>query len=166
MTTIDIIIVIIIGAGAIMGLFKGFIKQLAMIAGLVVGLIAAKALYMSLAEKICPTVTDSMTVAQIISFVVIWMAVPLVFTLVAALFSKALEAVSLGAVNRLLGLVLGALKYVILIGLFINVLEFVDSDNRLISRTNKEQSVLYYPMKNFVGMFFPAVKEVTQQYIN
>ena len=140
MTTIDIIIVIIIGAGAIMGLFKGFIKQLAMIAGLVVGLIAAKALYMSLAEKICPTVT--------------------------ALFSKALEAVSLGAVNRLLGLVLGALKYVILIGLFINVLEFVDSDNRLISRTNKEQSVLYYPMKNFVGMFFPAVKEVTQQYIN
>jgi colicin V production protein len=166
MTTIDIIIVIIIGAGAIMGLFKGFIKQLAMIAGLVVGLIAAKALYISLAEKICPTVTDSMTVAQIISFVVIWMAVPLAFTLVAALFSKALEAVSLGAVNRLLGLVLGALKYVILIGLFINVLEFVDSDNRLISRTNKEQSVLYYPMKNFVGMFFPAVKEVTQQYIN
>ena len=145
MTTIDIIIVIIIGAGAIMGLFKGFIKQLAMIAGLVVGLIAAKALYMSLAEKICPTVTDSMTVAQIISFVVIWMAVPLAFTLVAALFSKALEAVSLGAIN---------------------VLEFVDSDNRLISRTNKEQSVLYYPMKNFVGMFFPAVKEVTQQYIN
>lgn len=166
MTTIDIIIVIIIGAGAIMGLFKGFIKQLAMIAGLVVGLIAAKALYMSLAEKICPTVTNSMTVAQIISFVVIWMAVPLAFTLVAALFSKVLEAVSLGAVNRLLGLVLGALKYVILIGLFINVLEFVDSDNRLISRTNKEQSVLYYPMKNFVGMFFPTVKEVTQQYIN
>lgn len=165
MTTIDIIILIIIGAGAIMGLFKGFIKQLATILGLIVGLIAAKALYMSLAEKLCPTITDSMTVAQIISFVLIWLAVPLIFTLVAALFSKAMDAISLGWVNRLLGMVIGVLKYVILIGLFINVLEFVDADNRLISRTNKEQSVLYYPMKNFVGMFFPAVKKVTQQYI-
>lgn len=166
MTTIDIIILIIIGAGAVMGLFKGFIKQLATIVGLIVGLIAAKALYVSLAEKLCPTITDSMTVAQIISFVLIWLAVPLAFTLVASLFSKAMDAISLGWVNRLLGLVIGALKYVILIGLFINVLEFIDSDNQLISKTNKQESVLYYPMKNFVGMFFPAVKKVTQQYIN
>lgn len=166
MIVIDIIILIIIGAGAIMGLFKGFIKQLAGIAGLVVGLIAAKALYMSLAEKLCPTVTDSMTVAQIISFVLIWIAVPLAFTIVAALFSKAMDAISLGGINRLLGMGIGALKYTILVGLVINVLEFIDTDNHLIIGTKKEQSVLYYPIKDFVGLFFPAVKEVTQQYIN
>lgn len=165
MTTLDIIILIIIGAGAMVGLFKGFIRQLATIAGLIVGLIAAKALYMSLAEKLCPMVTDSMTVAQIISFILIWLAVPLAFTLVAMLFSKAMDAISLGWINRLLGMVLGALKYIILIGLFMNVLEFVDPDNRLISKTIKQESVLYYPMKDFVGMFFPAVQKVTQQYI-
>ena len=63
MTTIDIIILIIIGAGVVAGFMKGFIRQLASILGLVVGLLAAKALYATLAEKLCPAVTDSMTVA-------------------------------------------------------------------------------------------------------
>ena len=66
--TIDIIILIVIGAGAIVGFVKGFIRQLASILGLIVGLLAAKALYASLAEKLCPTVTDSMTVAQVLAF--------------------------------------------------------------------------------------------------
>ena len=66
MTTIDIIILIIIGAGVVAGFMKGFIRQLASILGLVVGLLAAKALYATLAEKLCPAVTDSMTVAQVL----------------------------------------------------------------------------------------------------
>lgn len=44
MATIDIIILIIVGAGAIVGFMKGFIRQLASILGLIVGLMAAKAL--------------------------------------------------------------------------------------------------------------------------
>ena len=68
MTTIDIIILIIIGAGVVAGFMKGFIRQLASILGLVVGLLAAKALYATLAEKLCPAVTDSMTVAQVLAY--------------------------------------------------------------------------------------------------
>ena len=58
MATIDIIILIIIGAGVVAGFMKGFIRQLASILGLVVGLLAAKALYATLAEKLCPAVTE------------------------------------------------------------------------------------------------------------
>ena len=165
MTTIDIIILIALGAGVIVGFMKGFIRQLASILGLFVGLLAAKALYTSLAVKLCPTVTDSMTVAQILAFVIIWIAVPLIFTLVASVLTKALEAVSLGWLNRMLGAGLGALKYLLLVSLVICVIQFIDSDSQLISQTKKEQSLLYYPMENFAGIFFPAAKEVTQQYI-
>ncbi len=59
MTTIDIIILIALGLGVIVGFMKGFIRQLAPILGLIVGLLAAKALYTSLAVKLCPTLTDS-----------------------------------------------------------------------------------------------------------
>lgn len=163
MTTIDIIILIALGAGVIVGFMKGFIRQLASILGLIVGLLAAKALYTSLAVKLCPTVTDSMTVAQILAFVIIWIAVP--FTLVASVLTKALEAVSLGWLNRMLGAGLGALKYLLLVSLVICVIQFIDSDSQLISQTKKEQSLLYYPMESFAGIFFPAAKEVTQQYI-
>ena len=57
MTTIDIIIVALIGAGAVIGFVKGFVKQLATILGLIVGLLAAKALYAPLAERhrFCPS---------------------------------------------------------------------------------------------------------------
>ena len=165
MTTIDIIILIALGAGVIIGFMKGFIRQLASILGLIVGLLAAKALYTSLAVKLCPTVTDSMTVAQILAFVIIWIAVPLIFTLVASVLTKAMEAVSLGWLNRLLGAGLGALKYLFLVSLVVCVIQFIDTDSQLISQTKKEESLLYYPMERFAGMFFPAAKEVTQQYI-
>lgn len=165
MTTIDIIILIALGAGVIIGFMKGFVRQLASILGLIVGLLAAKALYTSLAVKLCPTVTDSMTVAQILAFVIIWIAVPLIFTLVASVLTKAMEAVSLGWLNRLLGAGLGALKYLLLVSLVVCVIQFIDTDSQLISQTKKEESLLYYPMERFAGMFFPAAKEVTQQYI-
>lgn len=165
MASIDIIIVIAVGIGAVLGFMKGFVKQLASLLGLIIGLLAARALYASLAEKLCPTVTDSMTVAQILAFIMIWIAVPLVFALVASLLTKAMEAISLGWLNRLLGLGLGALKFFLLVSLLIGVIEFIDSDDKLIDKTKKTDSVLYYPMKSFAGIFFPAAKQVTEQYI-
>ena len=163
--TIDIIILIVIGAGAIVGFVKGFIRQLASILGLIVGLLAAKALYASSAEKLCPTVTDSMTVAQVLAFIMIWIAVPLIFVLIASLLTKAMQAISLNWLNRWLGSGLGALKFLLLTSVVIGAIEFVDSDNKLISATKKEESLLYYPMETFAGIFFPAAKNMTQQYI-
>ena len=165
MTTIDIIILIVVGAGAIVGFIKGFIRQLASILGLIVGLLAAKALYASLAEKLCPAVTDSMTVAQVLAFIMIWIAVPLIFVLIASLLTKAMKAISLNWLNRWLGSGLGALKFLLLTSVVIGAIEFVDGDNKLISATKKEESLLYYPMETFAGIFFPAAKNMTQQYI-
>lgn len=166
MATIDIIIIGTVGLGAVIGFMKGFVKQLASLLGLVIGLIAAKTLYASLAEKLCPALTDSMTVAQVLAFILIWVAVPLFFALVASLLTRAMEAVSLGWLNRWLGSGLGALKFLLLASLLIGVLEFIDGDNTLISQTKKKESVLYYPMKGFVGIFFPAAKAVTETIIN
>ena len=154
MAIIDIIILAAFGLGAIIGFMKGFVKQLASLLGLIVGLLAAKALYASLAVKLCPMLTDSMTVAQVLAFVFIWLAVPLLFSLVASLLTRAM------------GAGLGALKYLLLTSLLIGVIEFIDGDNTLISKTKKKESVLYYPMEEFAGIFFPAAKAVTEQIVN
>lgn len=161
----DIVILVVVGLGAILGFMKGFIKQLASLLGLIIGLLAAKALYVTLAEKLCPTVTDSMTVAQILAFILVWVAVPLGFALIASLLTKAMEAISLGCLNRFLGAGLGALKYFLLVSVLISVIEVVDTGNKMIGETKKQESVLYYPMESFAGIFFPAAKHVTEQYI-
>ena len=163
MTTIDIIILVIVGAGAVLGFMKGFLKQLAGLLGLVAGLLLAKALYATVAERGFLPLTDSLTVAQVIAFIVIWLAVPLVFLMVASLLTKAMEAVALGGVNRLLGALLGALKYALLVSLLICVVEYIDADHTLLKKTKKQESVLYYPMEKFAGMFLPAAREVAEE---
>lgn len=165
MTTIDYIIVAIILIGTIQGFLKGFLRQLATVVGLLIGLVAARALYVSLAEKISPVLDSSMTVAQVISFIAIWLIVPMVCLLLASMFTKALEAVSLGWINRLLGLILGALTWVLLLGLLANILDYLDNSNLLLSQTIKGESVLYYPIKNFISSLIPVAKELTEQYI-
>ena len=165
MTTIDIIILVVIGVGVIQGLMKGFVKQLASIVGLIAGLLVARALFASVAEKLAPVLGTSTVIAQILAFVLIWVAVPLGFVLVASFLTKALDAVRLGWLNRWLGSGLGALKFLLLTSLVICVIEFIDSDNKLISATKKSESLLYYPIETFAGIFFPAAKSMTQQYI-
>ena len=52
MATIDIIILAMIGVGVIMGLIKGFVKQMASIVGLIAGLLMARALFGIVAERL------------------------------------------------------------------------------------------------------------------
>lgn len=163
MTTLDIIILVVLGAGAIVGFSKGFLKQLASLLGLVAGLLIAKALYATVAERVFLPLTDSLTVAQGIAFVVIWLAVPLAFLLLASLLTKAMEAVSLGWVNRLLGAALGALKAALLVSLLVCVVEYIDTDNTILKKTKKQESVLYYPVEKFAGLFLPAAREVASE---
>lgn len=165
MTAIDIIILVLLGVGLIWGFIKGFLKQLASVTGLIAGLLMARALYVMVGEKLAPQIGTSVTVAQIISFVVIWVAIPLILYIVATMLTKALEAVHLGGINRIFGALLGMLISLLWVGLFIHVLQYIDSDNVLISKTKKESSLLYYPAEKVTGLFFPAIKQVTEQII-
>lgn len=163
MNTLDIIFLAIIGLGVVLGFLKGALKQLAGLLGLVVGLLAAKALYASVAESVFSRVTDNLTVAQVLSFVAIWVAVPLLFWLVASVLTKMMEAVSLGWMNRLLGAALGGLVHALVLSLLVCVLEVVDADNLLLGRDAKRQSVLYDRLKPLAGLFLPAAQEFTKQ---
>ncbi|MDL2212336.1 CvpA family protein [Bacteroides sp. OttesenSCG-928-E20] len=160
MTTIDIIFLILIGLGAISGFVTGILKQAATLFGLIAGLFIAKALYLTVAEKLCPAITDSMTVAQIVAFVAIWILVPLVCTLIAGVLSGFLKALSLGWINQLLGFLAGIVMTILVLSVALNVLDFVDSGGGLISRTAKEQSLLYYPIRDLISLVFPTIQGV------
>ena len=163
MTTIDIIIIVIISVGILLGLAKGALKQLAGLLGLIVGLMAAKALHATVAQEVFSHVTDNMTVAQMLAFLAIWVVVPLLFWGVACALTKALDAVCLGWINRLLGGVLGGAAHALLVSLLICVLEAVDTKDDLIGKGQKMESILYYRMEPLAGLFFPAAKEFTEQ---
>ena len=109
MHVIDIIILVLIGIGVIQGLMKGSIKQLAQIVGFVAGLLLARGLFSTVAEQLAPALGTSITIAQILSFILIWVAVPIGCSLIASVLTKALDVINLGWLNRLAGAMLGPL---------------------------------------------------------
>jgi membrane protein required for colicin V production len=166
MELIDLVVLVIVGIGALRGFLRGFIRQLASIAGWIAGFLIAGALHPIVTEILFSYFPDiSVDTLRIVSFVVIWLMIPLLFTLIGSIFTRLAEKLSLGGFNRILGLLFGMAKWVLVVGLLINMIDYFDKDNSLIEQTKKEESVLYYPIKNFVGGFLPNVKEVTNEYI-
>ncbi len=163
MTTLDIILLVLIGIGAVLGFMKGFLRQLAGLLGLVAGLLVAKALYVHVADEVFSQVTDSVGLARGLAFVSIWLLVPLLFLLVASLLTRLMEAVSLGWLNRLLGAALGAAKYALVISLLLMVVDHFDTEGVLVNRTEKAASVLYEPVKGLAELFIPAARKVAEQ---
>ena len=161
MEIIDIIILVLIGVGVIQGLMKGSLKQLAAIVGFVAGLLLARGLFGTVAAQLAPALGTSITIAQILSFILIWVAVPIGCSLIASVLTKALDVVNLGWLNRLAGAMLGAVKVMLLVGLGIYVLEYIDPKSEMMSQTTKKASMLYGPMKEFVDQCLPVVKDVT-----
>jgi membrane protein required for colicin V production len=168
MEWIDIAILAIIGIGAFKGYRRGFIHQLASIAGWIAGFLVARAFYLFVAEKLALYIFDTpvTTTCRVVAFVAVWIIVPLLFTLIASFFTLIAKKLSLGGFNRILGFLFGMAKWALVVGLLINALDVLDTDSRLIGQTRKKESMLYYPVKNTVGCFLPVAKEVTNKYIN
>lgn len=162
MQTIDIIIAVLLAIGLIGGLRDGAVKQVAGLAGLIGGLLIGRAFYMPVGEWLIAAFGMSAEVAHITAFILILIVVPLLFSLVGWLVSKILHVICLGWVNRLLGGAVGVLKYALFVGVIITGIEFFDKDDALISASNKEASVLYYPIHQATGIFFDGIKQEFQ----
>lgn len=164
MTLIDWIIVAILIIGGVLGFAKGAVKQIAAIVGIVAGLLVARALFSQVGEKLSAEFNTSLSTSQVIAFFMIWIIVPLILYFFASMLTKVLEIVHLGIVNRLSGAILGAVKYAFLVSLIVNFIEFIDSENELISRTVKQSSLLYYPVVEISATFVPSIKEAIKDF--
>lgn len=132
MESLDLVIVIMLALGAIVGFMKGFIKQVISMVGLIAGLLVARALFGAVGEKLAVQVGASVTFGQILAFFLIWIIVPIGLSIVASVLTKVVSMAKLGFFNRWLGSGIGLIKYGLLVSMFINLIEFVDSNNQLI----------------------------------
>lgn len=154
---IDIILLAIIALGVVRGFLRGLVRQLASLVGLVAGLLIARALYASVGEYLSVQIGTSVKVSQVIAFFLIWIAVPLLLSVVAFLLTKALQIIQLGFLNRLLGALLGGLKYALVLSLMLQFLTFIDKEGEIIPDKTKKDSKFYDRIENFTDIFIPIV---------
>lgn len=159
MQIIDIIIAVLLVIGLISGLRDGLVKQVAGLAGLIGGLLLGRAFYMPLGEWLASVLSISDEAARITAFIFILVIVPLLFSLVGWLVSKLLKAICLGWINRLLGGLVGVLKFALLAGVLIIGLELFDKHDAIVPEAKKKASIFYYPIYDATSFFFDGIKE-------
>jgi membrane protein required for colicin V production len=118
MTWLDIAIVATICLCAAYGFWKGIIRAIIGVAGLLGGLLIAGAYYRELAFKLWP---DGGAWTSAAAYAIILLAVLVAAALVAALLSRLVHMTPLGIVDRALGLAAGLLVAVLGWGLLLTI---------------------------------------------
>lgn len=127
MTVIDIVILLVLAAGVLLGYKRGIISEMATIVGVVLGFVVCLALgdaAVGALRSMCPgwekwpmAAETSSAIALGVLFIVVW----LVCYIVGKLLKGVTHSLMLGPLDRILGAVAGALIVLLLTSFVLNV---------------------------------------------
>lgn len=142
MNYLDIIIAVLLLLFAIKGFRNGIIRETFSLAGFVIGIFGAIKLSNTVGEKLANTIELSPELLSIISFILVFVILTIVIELIGKLISNLVQALSLGFIDKLGGILLGIAKGLLIIGILINTLSFFGLKDD-IDKETREKSVLY-----------------------
>ena len=160
MSTPDIIILICFLPAIISGIMKGFIEQAVALVSLILGAWLAFKFSTVVSGWLQPYFEVSETVLNVISFVVIMVAVVLVLFVLGKILTGVSKLVMLGWLDRLLGLVFALLKAGLIIGILIILFDTLNVKFEFVEEKVLDESVLYGLIRDIAYMVFPYLKEL------
>lgn len=158
MAILDIILLICFIPAIVMGISKGFVKQLIEILAIIIGAWAAFRFSSMASVWMSQYLTFDKKVLHIICFVIIFIIIALVLNLLGNLLTKAIKIIALGWLNRLLGLFFGVVKVAFILGLVIMIFEGINTNFHLVKEGILNDAVVYQAMKHFAENVFPYLK--------
>lgn len=133
MNGFDVIVLVIISFCMIRGYFKGLIREISGIIGVVVGFYGANTYYQLLTPYL-ETLIKTPAARSLICFLVLFCGILILIGLLAALIRKFLSLVFLGWVDRFFGLVFGTAKGGLIVSvLFIMMMTFIPDNAQFLS---------------------------------
>lgn len=160
MSILDVILLICFIPALIQGLKKGFIAQVISIASIIIGIWASSRFADVVGEWLAKYITVSDQIMKVVSFALILIAVFLALAAVGKLLEGMFKMVTLGWLNRLLGLVFSLVKTSLILGLLIMVFTSLNETFNLVSEATLNESVLYNPFKEAAFKIFPYIKDM------
>lgn len=159
MNILDIIILIPVAWFGYKGFTKGFFQEAASVVALLLGVLAAIHLSYWLSQLLASWFDTTWKYLPITSFLIVFLLVIIVVHLIAKALTKASSKASLGIFNKLLGLVLGAAKVLIILGVLILIINRFDPQGYYINNEVKKGSLIYEPLNDAVMKIYPSVEE-------
>lgn len=155
MNTIDLVFAILLLWAAYRGYSKGFIVQLATLAALLLGILGAVMFSDFTSSLIIKKFDVSGQYLPIISFALTFIAIVIAVHILAKALNKLIDAIALGIINRLLGVLFSVLKIAFIVSIILVLINKADNKYNFIPDETKEKSLLYKPLSNFAPMIFP-----------
>jgi len=143
MNSLDLIILIPIAIGFVVGIFKGLIKELISLAAIVLGIYGAKFFSPWFARVLVNTISISPKTAQPVAFLLLFIAIAVGMLILAHLLDKLFNAISLGGLNKFLGGVFGGIKYALIVSVLMNVFDVLHTKFGIGSEELIENSITY-----------------------
>jgi membrane protein required for colicin V production len=155
MNVIDLVFAVILAWSAYRGFSKGFILQLSTLAALILGIYGA----IHFSDFTATLLTDNFNISSkylhIIAFAVTFIIIVIGVHLLAKLIERLMQAIALGFVNRLLGVVFGVAKVAFVISIILVLINKANDKYQFLPEEKTEGSMLYEPLSKFAPMIFP-----------
>lgn len=152
---LDIVIICLVGTGFLKGWIDGFIRQMVALLALLAAIYLCAKVAVFIREYILQTWFPENTVA-VVSYVIAFVCILTVVTLVGGWVHKVMDATPLSLVNHLAGAVFGAVVALFIVSLTLNLLEGVDRRSVILTQQTKIESRLYDCVKEAVPAIYPA----------
>jgi membrane protein required for colicin V production len=157
MEIIDLIILIPLIYGAWKGFKKGFVMELFTILALLVGLYAAFHFSDKITEMIVGKTHEKPGYLPAISFLLLFLAVGAMVYFGGKALEQILKIAQLSFLNKGTGALIGMLKWGYLVGCIFVFIQSLDTNEKFITKKNKEHALLYPAVTGLVTYSIPSV---------
>ena len=149
MSSLDIIFGVILSVFILVGIWKGFFREVLGFIGIIGGLFLALIGFAPIGKLLNSLIPGIPTfIWPFISFILIFIGVYISSRLLAGILSKLSETIFLGWLNKLLGGLVGGLKGALLISLILMLIGFLPFQKELDSVRNN--SMMYEPLQKLI----------------
>lgn len=145
---LDILIWVVVGAGLIIGFFKGIVGQVGLIVGVVAGIVAARIFGDDVARYFAGGNSPDM-VDYVCGYVVVFLGAYFLSSLIARLLRRTARAVHLGIIDRICGALFKAILWTFMLSLVFNLYLIVRGNEHALDSPGK-------PWRQAVVKFAPA----------
>ena len=159
MNIFDVIVLIILLYGLMMGLIKGFIIEVAGIIALILGVTGSFKFARILEVSLNSYVDWSPKTIQIASFIILFIIIIYAVSLLAKMITKTLKIIALGIINRIFGGIFGLLKWCVILSSFVLVSQEINEIITLIPDKTLKDSVSYNLLDKLGGFLFDWVMQ-------
>ncbi len=158
MNYVDIILLLPLLYGAYKGFSKGLIIEIATLLGLVLGVFIAIKYSGYTEEFLRDFLNISSKYLSYIALGITFLVVVILIYLLGKMLTKLVDMVSLGLVNKLLGTVLGAAKYFVILCVILLIADALDDKFHFMNEEVKKNSLLYNPFLTFAQQMYNRIR--------